>query len=536
MPSRSTTLDSPPVLVRASGRGAAGADEPGGADIYNDDAERAVLGSILHDEAGLDIARRHGITPDAFHVSTNRSVYHAMLALAQRGRAVDTLTVCAELKNSGDLDALGGCTFVERLMEAVPTVTSIVHYADIVLELAERRRLAAGMRRLTESVEAGGSADDTREGIRALGQSPVTGVPALVSLADLAEQEVDADQTLIGAKTCRYLERGGVLLMAAPSGVGKSHWATQGAVCWACGIPAFGLPTANGPLRVLKLQAEDPPNDAHQMAANMLRGLELGPKQREMVRENTRQTWLPGCTGQEFLDRVHVILTAWRADLVIVDPLAGFADGDLVRPEVVQSFCRAGLSRLAVENRCALLICHHVPKPNANRDASRMGAYDFQYAGAGSADLVANWPRAVLTLQPLARGQFILRAAKRRPPWSTADGRQAWEIGLRHTDAGTWETCEVDKDTARTGRPPAPTPETFRPEVMALIRESGAMPKTALCATVRAKVTGSRDGARAAVELLVSDGSLATWRGVGRGGCAMIGLPGQAPRPKEATE
>lgn len=212
----------------------------------------------------------------------------------------------------------------------------------------------------------------------------------MVSLVELATQPIDFGETLIGAGSCRYIERNAVAVLAAPAGVGKSHLATQGAVGWSCGREAFGLRPMNGPLRVLKLQAEDPPNDAREMAANMINGLALTETERGLVAEDTRQVWLPGLTADASLDRVRVLPRQWPADLVFIDPLAGFAAGDLVRPEVVQSFCRAGLGALAVQFHCALFICHHVPKPNAQRDATRKGAYDFQYSGAGSADLVAN--------------------------------------------------------------------------------------------------------------------------------------------------
>ena len=127
-------------------------------------------------------------------------------------------------------------------------------------------------------------------------------------------------------------------------------------------------------------------------------------------------------------------------------------------------------------------------------------------------------------------------AAKRRPPWTNERGGQVWEIGLRHTDAGTWEAFEADPETARTGRPKAPDPETFKRAILELVGKSGPMPKTAMVQAVRAKITGGRDTARAAVELAAADGSLATWRGTGRGGCAMLGLPSQAPKPKGNEE
>jgi hypothetical protein len=59
---------------------------------------------------------------------------------------------------------------------------------------------------------------------------------------------------------------------------------------------------------------------------------------------------------------------------------------------------------------------------NANTRARRdYGAFDWQYAAAGSADL-ANWARAVLVAEPLSRDVFAFRAAKRWPGWTGNTG------------------------------------------------------------------------------------------------------------------
>jgi RecA-family ATPase len=352
----------------------------------------------------------------------------------------------------------------------------------------------------------------------------------MVSLIALASQPIDEKETLVGEGSCRYLERGAVLLLSAPSGVGKSHLISQAAFCWACGRAAFGLPVARAPLRVLIVQAENPPNDARAIADNMIRGLDLSPDERAAVDANTRQIWLPGCTGVLFLNRLAAYLSAWPADLVCLDPLHAFSDGDLTKQETVQAFCRAGLGNIAHEHRVALAVCHHTPKPNTQRDPAKMGAYDFQYMGAGSADLVANWPRAVLTLQPLARGEFLLRAAKRRPPWRGSDGLTVWEIGLRHTAFGVWDTFEATPNMGRTaGRPKAPDAESFADAALRVIAESEPAPRGIIEDRIRSKVTTTRDTARAVLRLLLARGAAVQWPGSGRGAPWFVSVPEKKP-------
>ncbi len=342
-----------------------------------------------------------------------------------------------------------------------------------------------------------------------------------LSLADLAGQEIDAGEILIGDSTCRYQERGAVLLLSAGAGTGKSHVSAQCAVNFAQGFPAFGLPPVRA-LRCLTLQAENPPNDSRAIAANMLRGLPSGAV--ALVHENTRQLWLPGCTGDAFLARLANVLRRWSADMVFIDPLLAFSPGDLTRPDVVQSFCRQGLGKLAVDFGVGLFICHHTPKPNQNRDTSKMGAYDHQYMASGNADIAANWPRCALGLQPLARGEFLLRATKRRPPWKNANGEQAWEIGIRHTDAGIWETFEADAESVRTGRPPAPGIATFHDKGREIAAKVCPCSLSTLADRFWHDVTGAKNRGRELVDSLVNAGILSAVKGQGRGAPVTVTL------------
>jgi hypothetical protein len=62
-------------------------------------------------------------------------------------------------------------------------------------------------------------------------------------------------------------------------------------------------------------------------------------------------------------------------------------------------------------HRVGFVVVHHTPKMN-NRDTSGYGGHDYQYFAAGDAR-VANWPRAVLQIEPVAKAVYRFRISKR---------------------------------------------------------------------------------------------------------------------------
>lgn len=497
------------------------------------DSEQALIGTVLFSDADRAAALAD-LRSDEFQDQTCRAVWRVLQGMHARGETIDPVTVAAH--TSKRLQARLDAGFFFALASLRPTWVGWESEAKRIRDAARRRQLLELARSLETKAQ---DAEHDPVESAALAQADLLRLAnvepqdTVASLYELAQQPVDHGETLLGSGECRYLERGAVLLLAAPSGVGKSHLAAQAATAWACGRQAFGLVPYNDALRCMILQAENPPNDARTIAAGMFRGLQLTDADAELVNRNTRQVWLPGCTGQQLLARLRGLLAAWPADVVFLDPLAGFAHGDLTKPEVVQEFCRAGLGALAVQCRCALFVCHHVPKPNANKDKRKMGTYDHQYAGAGSADLVANWPRAVLTLEALDRGEFLMRAAKRRPPWQDHDGQQSWVLGIRHTESMVWETFEPPAEAKRRSQHTEPDLTAFTGQIVELFKECGPMKTRVYEERIMALGIKLRT-ARACVDLCLSDGLLVESRGLKNS--KTVGLPGQAVQcGKETT-
>jgi len=186
-----------------------------------------------------------------------------------------------------------------------------------------------------------------------------------LNMIAIASRDIDPQQILLGNEDCRYLEKVGVCMLSAMSGVGKSTWLLQAGARWAAGLSAFGLPAAK-PLRILFYQAENPDNDMTQLCSQALQGLDAHA--RDLIAENTKLVHIPGKTGEAFLDLVRGDASVFKPDLICIDPLAGFAPGDLCNPSVVQNFCRQGLNGIAVDYQCGLFILHHTPKPQKQQN------------------------------------------------------------------------------------------------------------------------------------------------------------------------
>ena len=104
------------------------------------DAEMAVLGAVLLDNAAFSIATE-SITAEAFYKKANADIFKAMTSLAQRGEAMDVITITDELKKLGSYQGIGGAAYLTTIMDNVHTAANVEYYARIVLEKYIMRRL-----------------------------------------------------------------------------------------------------------------------------------------------------------------------------------------------------------------------------------------------------------------------------------------------------------------------------------------------------------------------------------------------------------
>src|SRR2546426_7165095 len=106
---------------------------------HNLDAERAVLGAILLDNAMLKLVAQK-LRSEDFFLAEHRRVFRAMLALA--GQPIDLITLVDQLERHGELEATGGAGYISTLVDGRARVTNDEHHTTIVREKAALRRLA----------------------------------------------------------------------------------------------------------------------------------------------------------------------------------------------------------------------------------------------------------------------------------------------------------------------------------------------------------------------------------------------------------
>lgn len=106
----------------------------------NVDAEVSLLGSILLDSEVIT-AIADKISSEDFYEKRHGTIYNAILRLYEQNKPVDLLTLSSSLKDSNELEDVGGSSYLTELTNAVPTAAHGEHYADIVAEKAMRRKL-----------------------------------------------------------------------------------------------------------------------------------------------------------------------------------------------------------------------------------------------------------------------------------------------------------------------------------------------------------------------------------------------------------
>jgi replicative DNA helicase len=106
----------------------------------NLDAEQAVLGAVLLENSALMKALDH-ITAEDFYRESHRKIFASMLDLFDKDEAVDLVTLTQQLRGKGDLEAVGGQSYLAELASLVPTAANIRYHSKIVSEKALLRYL-----------------------------------------------------------------------------------------------------------------------------------------------------------------------------------------------------------------------------------------------------------------------------------------------------------------------------------------------------------------------------------------------------------
>ncbi len=263
---------------------------------HNLEAERSVLGAILiqNDAYNLAVEVLH---PEDFYRDAHRRIFDKIISLAERGSAVDFVTLKEELARGGDLDAVGGPAYVASLVDGVPRATNVEYYAKIVKEKSVLRKLiAAANTILGDAYEADQDAaeilDRAEHSIFQIAEGRIR--TGFMSMYDIAQQSVEAIQKaheekklITGVPTgfddldslTSGFQRGDLVIIAARPSMGKTslalnmaqHAGTHGGLT--VGVFSLEMSREQLFLRMLSSQAQI---DGHALRTGYLRSDDWG--------------------------------------------------------------------------------------------------------------------------------------------------------------------------------------------------------------------------------------------------------------------
>src|SRR5512142_404238 len=169
---------------------------------HNLEAERTVLGAILLHNDAFNLAAELIDSGDFFR-DAHRRIFDRMVALAERGNAIDLVTLKEELSRAGELDEVGGPAYIAALVDGVPRSMNVEHYARIIKEKATLRRLIYSANKIVSSAydaeeDADVILDQAEHAIFAIADDKVR--DGFVSLKDLAQSSLDTIEKLHARK------------------------------------------------------------------------------------------------------------------------------------------------------------------------------------------------------------------------------------------------------------------------------------------------------------------------------------------------
>ncbi len=104
------------------------------------EAERSVLGAIiLENESIYQVL--DSLSSEDFYAENHRILYDCFVNLTTATRSIDLVILRDELTKTGELDQIGGLSYLVSLIDSVPSARNIQHYSQIVKEKAVLRSL-----------------------------------------------------------------------------------------------------------------------------------------------------------------------------------------------------------------------------------------------------------------------------------------------------------------------------------------------------------------------------------------------------------
>lgn len=318
------------------------------------DGEKAVLGAILLDNRLFDQAAEL-LTESDFYSEAHRRIFSRMEHLSAQSRAIDSVTLCEELQRESQLDAIGGAAYIASLLDGVPRLSNLEHYARIVKEKALLRKLIHSSNEILErsfSAEDDPSLllEDAERAIFQISQERVKGgfqkLPDLLSTTyKHIESLYERKEAITGVPTgfiqldrlTSGFQPSDLVILAARPGMGKTslalNIAQHAAIKEGKTVGLFSLEMSAEQL-VLRLLCGEARIDSHKVRTGYLSKEDWNNLARAMSRLSQARIFIddtPGISIVEMRSKGRRLMAEQGLDLLIIDYLQLMTAGGVGR-------------------------------------------------------------------------------------------------------------------------------------------------------------------------------------------------------------
>jgi len=167
------------------------------------EAEAGTLGSMII--APEVIPQVLEVIPDetAFYLPEHQKIFMAVVELYKAGNPVDGLTVRTALKEKSELNEIGGCEYLQKILESVPSAANAFFYAKIVREKRIERDVCTATEKIADVTKETGTAAEKIDSILKIART----LERIKTDSDAPDTEIDVSliRPLTGSELVQVL-------------------------------------------------------------------------------------------------------------------------------------------------------------------------------------------------------------------------------------------------------------------------------------------------------------------------------------------
>ena len=400
------------------------------------------MGAILLDNLQLDTAVAK-LKPEDFFQDGHRRIFHQMIELQEQRQAIDLVTLTERMQRIGELEGAGGAAYLASLVDGVPRISNVEHYARIIKEKSILRGVihaaaAIQQQALEAEEDAETILDQAESKIFQLAEDRIRA--GLIGMGDLVSdnydrisQLFDEGKRITGVSTGYHqlddltsgLQPSELVVLAARPSVGKTAFALNLAMNVAMRenktVAVFSLEMSKESL-LLRLLSDHAKIDAHKFRTGHLARTD-GAKITASLRELSQAPmWIDDSGSATVLEmgaKCRRLARSKQLAMVVVDYLQLISARGRFgsRNEEVSSITR-GLKAMAKELKVPVIVLSQLTRAPEREDRGPLLS-DLRDSGAieQDADVVMFIHRPKMFKEgasPEERGETDLIIAKQR--------------------------------------------------------------------------------------------------------------------------